>query len=394
VRAGGRLIVTTDISRFYPSIYTHSVPWALHGKSVAKLQRGTVLAGNRLDRALRNCRDGQTVGIPVGPDTSLLIAELILSQVDRSLHTKCPSLDAMRYVDDYEFAVDSHDHGENVIGSLQELLSDFELELNPKKTVVRELPVPFDYPWASELRTLPLRSHPNGQATDLIRIFDKAFEYTLQYPDQPVLRYVLGRLKRFRAHQRNWQLYQDLLLQCMTVESGTIFAGLSHILDHFHGGFRVRRDVIEPALNRLIVRHCTFGHGNEIAWALWGLMTLRFQIASATVSMLGKITDPTVVLLTLHASRLHLCQGPLDLTLWTSLMTPDQLYGEHWLLAYEALVRGWLPSANGRDYVKADPLFKNLASLGIKFYKERAVRRVRPTGIPPSVGLAPLFYTD
>ena len=31
-RAGKKVLVYTDISRFYPSIYTHSIPWILDGK--------------------------------------------------------------------------------------------------------------------------------------------------------------------------------------------------------------------------------------------------------------------------------------------------------------------------------------------------------------------------
>ena len=32
---GARYILKTDISQFYPSVYTHSIPWALHGKAIA-----------------------------------------------------------------------------------------------------------------------------------------------------------------------------------------------------------------------------------------------------------------------------------------------------------------------------------------------------------------------
>ncbi|MNP23021.1 hypothetical protein D3C76_1157130 [compost metagenome] len=34
--AGYRFMLRTDISRFFPTIYTHSVPWALHGKAISK----------------------------------------------------------------------------------------------------------------------------------------------------------------------------------------------------------------------------------------------------------------------------------------------------------------------------------------------------------------------
>jgi hypothetical protein len=77
-RGVSKVLLVADISEFYNSIYTHSISWALHTKAFAKAhQKGNIL-GNRLDRATQHAQYGQTIGIPIGPDTSLVIAELIL----------------------------------------------------------------------------------------------------------------------------------------------------------------------------------------------------------------------------------------------------------------------------------------------------------------------------
>ncbi len=39
-------------------------------------------------------------------------------------------------------------------------------------------------------------------------------------------------------------------------------------------------------------------------------------------------------------------------------MSAGALYDEHWLLAYEANVKGWLPSVSGTDHIAADPNFR------------------------------------
>ncbi|WP_304511629.1 hypothetical protein [Desulfobacula sp.] len=49
-------------------------------------------------------------------------------------------------------------------------------------------------------------------------------------------------------------------------------------------------------------------------------------------------------------------------------MTSDALYDEHWLLAYEANVKGWLPSSSGVDHVANDPNFSFLKTNGVNFY--------------------------
>src|SRR5207249_1751620 len=64
VYAQGRYLLRADISRFYASVYTHSIPWALHGKEFSKKNKRAKNLGNQLDELLRNCQDGQTNGIP------------------------------------------------------------------------------------------------------------------------------------------------------------------------------------------------------------------------------------------------------------------------------------------------------------------------------------------
>jgi hypothetical protein len=165
-RGGAKFMLEADVARFYPSIYTHSVPWLLHGKSKAKgSQNDYSLPGNRLDRALRNCNDRQTIGLPIGPDSSLAVAELILSEVDGGVREKFPNVNALRFFDDYEFPVRSRAEAEDILETLQTRLAQVELALNESKTTVRELPVPFEHSmdigasWAS----FQIKSNGTGQ---------------------------------------------------------------------------------------------------------------------------------------------------------------------------------------------------------------------------------------
>ncbi len=87
-RLGRRYVLRTDITRFYGGIYTHSIPWALHTKATAKADRSAALLGNRIDYWVRLGQDQQTVGIPIGPDTSLVLAELLMQRCDQELLTK------------------------------------------------------------------------------------------------------------------------------------------------------------------------------------------------------------------------------------------------------------------------------------------------------------------
>jgi transcriptional regulator with XRE-family HTH domain len=208
VRYAARYVLKTDIARFYHSIYTHSIPWAIHSKAAAKRDRTPNLWGNSLDKLIRDSQDGQTMGIPIGPDVSLLIAELLLSAVDEAL-VKRTGVRGVRYIDDYELSFNTLADAERVRGVLQELLGDYELALNSAKTAILELPLQLQEPWVSELGHFDLRARKKGQHTDLLRYFDRAFVLARSYPAEGVLKYAVGKAANLTVLLENRLLFQD-----------------------------------------------------------------------------------------------------------------------------------------------------------------------------------------
>ena len=149
-----RYIVRTDIKSFYPSLYTHSIAWALEGKAVARASRNDYrLLGNRLDRLFQRVNDNCTNGVPIGPVVSDLVAEIVAAGVDRRLSElvrgtgiRC---EMVRFKDDYRFLVESEEDGSQLIKYLQAALTEFKLEVNERKTTIRELPDGLFREWAS-----------------------------------------------------------------------------------------------------------------------------------------------------------------------------------------------------------------------------------------------------
>lgn len=158
-RTASRYLLTTDLSQFYPSIYTHSIPWALHTKPVAKAKQNDYsLLGNVLDLAIRNGQDKQTIGIPIGPDTSLAIAEVILSSVDSKLSGPIIKR-GFRYIDDIGCGFRTISEAEDTLGQLQYLIGDLQLQLNPRKTKITELPSELEASWVRVFACLHLDHH-------------------------------------------------------------------------------------------------------------------------------------------------------------------------------------------------------------------------------------------
>ena len=378
IRATARYVLKTDISSFYPTLYTHSIPWALNTKATAKAgKHSSVLLGNELDRFVRNGQDGQTIGIPIGPDTSLVLAETILTAVDVAL-SSAGVTHGFRYMDDFELGFTTYAEAEQTLATLQGVLNEFELQLNPAKTHILDLPAPIEPSWVSELRVFPFHTDARRQRFDLIRYFDRAFELAGIAPRDPVLKYAVSRMDSETIDKGNWTLYQHLLLQCASSESGTLPFVIDQLKYYADQGYVLDTETIRSAFSNIIVSHAPLGHGSEVAWAVWGSILFATFITPSAVEKLINIEDSVVALLALDANSLGLLGAGFASPLWSGLMTDAELAGDQWLLAYEANVQGWLGGVGGTDNVSLAPAFKFLKDEGIRFYDRKRRETYRP----------------
>lgn len=135
-------MATTDIENCYPSIYTHSVAWAIHTKPVAKdNQRNLSLLGNKLDKYIRDMHNGQTNGIPQGSILMDFIAEIVLGYADELLSQELKQAEItdykiIRYRDDYRIFANDVSIIEEVIKHLAIVLMSLNMNLSAEKTHV------------------------------------------------------------------------------------------------------------------------------------------------------------------------------------------------------------------------------------------------------------------
>lgn len=134
-------ICCTDISNFYPSIYTHTIPWAIHGKKEAKdCKNKKNLLGNYIDKKIQHMSYGQTNGIPQGSVLMDFIAEIILSYADYKLSENLSHLEykILRYRDDYKIFTNNTMDLKLIFKELSKTLQDLNLRLNANKTFISD----------------------------------------------------------------------------------------------------------------------------------------------------------------------------------------------------------------------------------------------------------------
>lgn len=190
---GKRYLARADIAVFFPSVYTHAIPWAVHTKEVAKEHRRDMsYFGNVLDARSRNMQRGETLGIPIGPATSNILSELLLHPVDAALRDKYTFL---RFIDDYRCYCDSRNEADAFIVALEDELSEYGLQLNASKTNITPLPATTNDPWVIQLRT-QLGAINLSQPSTLGNLFDLATHLQAKWPNQNVVKYAARALAR------------------------------------------------------------------------------------------------------------------------------------------------------------------------------------------------------
>lgn len=134
-------LIQVDLTDCYGAIYTHSIAWALHTKSVAKKNSRNKYAmlGDEIDTLIRHMRNGQTNGIPQGSVLMNFISEILLGYFDAEVIKKIGAkhkYKIIRYRDDYRIFIDDLSFGKNIVKIISECAADLGLKLNGVKTQI------------------------------------------------------------------------------------------------------------------------------------------------------------------------------------------------------------------------------------------------------------------
>jgi hypothetical protein len=146
----------TDISSFYEHISHHRIE-----NLIDDLFGTTSTISTQVDRFLSKFASGRSFGLPVGGQCSRVLAELLLSSIDRRLDEA--KVKWRRYVDDFILIMPNQADAYRAFGILSNALADYGLTLNRTKTILLTSKHYVDY-----VRT-QLRS-ADGEANKLLEI--------------------------------------------------------------------------------------------------------------------------------------------------------------------------------------------------------------------------------
>ena len=371
-----RAILQTDILSFYHAIYTHSVPWALHSKKAAKRNRNPAdpaFYGNQIDALLRGCQDGQTIGIPVGPDSSRIISELILCAIEEQVGPAhfAKLTGGYRYMDDFFLCFASHVDAEAFLAALRNAVLGFGLQLNAAKTQITDALSFNEERWPGEIAQLRLGRDAGDQRRDIIRFFTEAIHLAKSLPDESIASFAIRKSSRSLVHEPNWDIYEPFLLRVARESSNCLDSVVKIICTYAAAGCPISTRVNDFA-ECMIEEHAPYNHHYEVIWTLWLCRSLSIRLSQRATQLVARTENSFCACLVFMLRGRSLLTGRGSVADWTGRVTADDLIGEQWLLIYEAGIRSSWAMPGAQAAVDAHPHFRVLRDQGISFFDTRA----------------------
>ena len=375
-----------DISNFYPSIYTHVIPWAFVGKDVAQgIWRGrkfrTPLSypsslisdydiANQIDDLIEKCQEKQTHGIPVGPDVSFIIAEAILSYLDNVILSKCSNVVGCRYYDDYYLYFDNTEEAEKTLKVMIDEFKQMGLEINLSKVEINQLPISVVESFSVKLSPYDFKSKRTDQMLQIY--FELIWSLVRGCPSkvQTILKYGLTTLERNLPimSSKEEKLLNILLFKTALLSPSAIPYILS-IAKKENDDLDDR--IIKRMTDAVLRKHLQLGHHIELLWALWMCKLYALDIDVNVVLDLFHLKNPLCTLMLLDylnndnpalLTNANIAKEIHDLI---NSLSAASLYDEWWIVLYEGVVKGWLPLIS---IVQGDDFFNYLLGKKVSFY--------------------------
>jgi hypothetical protein len=401
--------LTLDISQFYPTIYTHSIPWAILGKEKAKkmfkianseqVRWQNLLKTNRdaktyrsadfIDTLVRNCNDRQSVGLPIGPDTSLILAEVIANRIDEEIEKRLGSIPhtGSRYYDDYYFYLNSRNEAENALKIIQQVLYEFQLETNENKVGINKLPFKYIEDWSEQFDRFNFNKVDKYELRNFFSILHNAIS---NYPKNSswIIGYALKQFKLGDTEiiEENWDFFISFILQTLLIDSTTIDVIFEIIFVYKIYLNNKSKQKIKHVLISIIEEHLILNHSFEVSWALWMLITFRINCPKKLVESILESKDSFSKLLCLHLIEETLYDGRKpNLNKLKEEIKISSSLGENWLLIYETVAKKWIKYDNVNEILDND-YFRLMLDYDVSFYDVDKQVRAKVSMEPNQIG--------
>lgn len=374
IALGYQYRLKVDIANCYNSIYTHSVTWAICGKENAKTYmrtkqpqslKGDYELGDAIDAFTRFQKNNETNGIVVGPYTSRIFSEIVLSAIDKLMHGY--GFVFRRYVDDYKFYFRSETQAQESIQIIEKILNLYYMNLNLSKTEILRFPYEklsdIQASFSTALKKEGVFGVLNAAAQFYTNGEKGAFKYALKY------------VKKQKLNPQNFELVFPLLVNIM-------------LLDPKYGKYVIaflkknRSEIdlenLSNIANNELMQSLKRELQQESLLFLHLIHEIRLDISAENVIVALKSQDDFSIIIALdiwqhHKSLVKRTKAQASeinkaINALVAELTGESYQGTRWLLLHEAEMHNLLPKGIYSPIPKP-PFFDSLFNNRISFYE-------------------------
>lgn len=357
--------IKLDISAFFDSIYTHSIPWAMHTKQTAKKSKGKAgLTGDKIDYCMQAMNYSQTHGILVGNAVSRIVSEIILCTVDYKIQVNFKNIKCKRFVDDYYIFVKNAYEIQNIISFIRTELGKYELLLNENKISVMESPFSYGKVWVEELK-LYIHLDKELFLNKTINLFNK-------YNDISILKYGITVISFYSFAKTDWNVIESKIINLWTR-----FPSLSYLIINVFLSNKnlLRKNNIKNAIYTILEKNIELNNHEEVMWTIWIAKIFEIKINSSHLINIiqSKNCIAIILILDIISDSKYVKSKGLIAAVNEMLdfldNEPDVLWSQYWILAYEIDFNNWAQGYGRKfEYARNDDFFKKLVVNKINFY--------------------------
>lgn len=373
LKLAARYQVKTDISKFFPSIYTHALSWAWSSKENRKANYQTNRKGfcdndigDQLDKLVSRLRDNETCGIPIGPHVSNLLSEMLMARIDYALWEK--EYRYVRNIDDILCFVESYEKAERFLSELKDELGVYNLSINYAKTKISALPLPASELWTHKIQSalVELPEH-NIERPKIVAFLDKVINLWLEEGNGAIVSYAMKALMS-RTMTESARIYY---VKTMLHLANRIPYLYPYLDERVFEAFDVEDQDIRSVTERMLTRGFDVRNYEAAAYGFFFSLRYGFLVKEEFVDKALGSNDCVLKTLAWCYSRSMGLQEKIEdfYRDAKSLSEDARLFQNNWLYCYEVL-----------RFSDLQGQFKDIKKCNVSFLK--SVEELRPFHTP------------
>jgi hypothetical protein len=291
------------------------------------------------------------MGVPVGPDHSRVVAEVILKAVDSDFIRRTGHSDYLRHVDDYWIGGNTFEECEDYLHSLRLGLNEYSLDINEQKTrivptssVVSEV---WPYDLEAQLEDALAHDKIAQYESRIVSLLGNIVEHSSRSSDDGIIKFFIRKLDNWRKWDSHWTILEPFLAH-VAVQFPHCLPYVAQILVWRNKTGRSFDVTLWNKITEVLLAASTgAGRDSETIWALWLSKELGQILPKGIFDRIIENNAPIVVAALPHFAKHKQVQaGHTALRRLWDLVDSNPLAGASWPLALELTHLGIKPPAS------------------------------------------------